>query len=56
MAHPNGLGIDADRLRERQEADVHLHTYITQKLEKVRLEQAADGYGEGEEFEAHASD
>jgi hypothetical protein len=56
MAFPNMLGIDADGLRERQEADEHLHTYITQKLEKVRLEQAADGYGEGEELEAHASD
>jgi len=45
---------DPERLRERQEADSHLHTYITQKLEKVRLEQAADD--DEEEFEAHASD
>lgn len=56
VAYPGMLPSEAERLRKRQEADSHLHIYITQKLEKVRLEQAADGYGEGEEFEAQASD
>lgn len=47
---------DPARVRERQEADQHLHTYITQQLEKVKLEQGADGYSEGDEFEAHAEE
>jgi len=60
--HINGLGINAvmmgdpQRERERQEADSHLHTYISQQLERVRLQQVADDYARGEEYEAHASD
>ncbi|KAK5660888.1 hypothetical protein OQA88_12261 [Cercophora sp. LCS_1] len=47
---------DPNKVRERQEADQHLHTYITQQLEKVRVEQSANGYSVGDEFEAHAEE
>ncbi len=43
---------DPDRVKARQEADAHLHSYITQQLERVRLERGAAGYVEGDEFEA----
>ena len=43
---------EAARARERAEADDHLHAYIAQQLERVRLEQSANGYGGGDEFEA----
>lgn len=43
---------DPERERERQEAEAHLHSYITQQLERVRMERGADGYAEGDEFEA----
>lgn len=42
MNHP-------DRVRARQEADRHLHTYISRELERVRLERGADE--EADEFE-----
>ena len=45
---------DPVRMRERAEADAHLHSYISQQLERVKMEQIADGYSGGEEFEAHA--
>ncbi|KAK3387032.1 protein phosphatase 2c [Podospora didyma] len=41
------------RMREKAEADAHLHTYISQQLERVKLEQGTDQeYADGEEFEA----
>ncbi|KAK3683988.1 protein phosphatase 2c [Podospora appendiculata] len=43
---------DPERLQERQQADTHLHTYISQQLERVRLEQDGIGPVEGDEFEA----
>jgi hypothetical protein len=43
---------DPGRLRERVEADAHLHTYISQQLERVKLEQGSDTYSVGDEFEA----
>ncbi len=55
VAHLSMLN-DPARLRERAEADAHLHTYISQQLEKVRLEQVANGYSDGNEFEAHAEE
>lgn len=42
---------DPERVRARAEADAHLHSYITQQLERVMQERGADGYSEGEEFE-----
>lgn len=45
---------DPARLRERQEADSHLHSYITHQLENLRTDQTAAGYSNGEEFEAKA--
>lgn len=38
-----------DRVRAREEADRHLHTYISRELERVKLEQDADD--ERDEFE-----
>ena len=55
MASSSMMG-DPARLRERQEAGAHIHAYITQQLEKVRLEQGADGYSVGDEFEAQAEE
>jgi hypothetical protein len=46
------VSFDPGRAKEREAADEHLHSYITQQLERVRLEQGADGYSGGEEFEA----
>lgn len=43
---------DPERVKARAEADAHLHSYITQQLERVKLERGADGYEEGDEFEA----
>lgn len=43
---------DPDRVRARAEADRHLHSYITQQLERVRLERGDEaGYVEGDELE-----
>jgi hypothetical protein len=41
---------DPARVKERAEADAHLHSYISQQLERVKLERG--GEGAGEEFEA----
>jgi hypothetical protein len=44
---------DPAKVKEREEADAHLHSYITQQLERVKLERGADVvYEEGDEFEA----
>jgi hypothetical protein len=47
---------DPVRVKEREEADAHLHSYISQQLERVQLERA-DQYEnlEGDEFIAKAS-
>jgi len=42
--------VDPARLRERQEADRHLHTYISNRLERVKLEKGVDA--DDDEFEA----
>lgn len=47
---------DPEKKREREAADEHLHTYISQQLERVRLEQAANGGVEPDEFEAQVSE
>ena len=41
---------DPARVKERAEADAHLHSYISQQLERVKLERG--GEGAGDEFEA----
>jgi hypothetical protein len=48
---------DPDRVKARAEADAHLHSYISQQLERVKLERGQEGYEDlrGEEFEAQAS-
>lgn len=39
--------------KERQESEAHLHAYITQQLEKVKMERGAEiGIGGGDELEA----
>ncbi len=43
---------DLQRAKARAEADAHLHEYITQQLERVRLERGEAGWVEGDEFEA----
>lgn len=44
---------DPERVRAREEADAHLHLYISQQLERVRLERGDEAdYVGGEEFEA----
>ncbi len=54
--HRGGLTMsDLQRTKARAEADRHLHEYITQQLERVRLERGAEGeagWVEGDEFEA----
>jgi hypothetical protein len=40
---------DPARVKERAEADAHLHSYISQQLERVKLERG--GEGAGDEFE-----
>lgn len=52
LSHGVLLSADPVRRREKQEADTHMHAYISQQLERVKLEQSADGYTSGEEFEA----
>ena len=47
---------DPERLKERKEAGEHLHAYISQQLEKVKLEQGADSIVDGDEFEAQVSE
>lgn len=47
---------DPERVKEREEADRHLHLYISQQLERVRLERGASEYAGGDEFEAKASE
>lgn len=43
---------DPARLREKAEADEHMRNYITEQLERVKSEQIANGYEQGDEFEA----
>ncbi|OAA64424.1 protein phosphatase 2c [Niveomyces insectorum RCEF 264] len=45
---------DPERLRQRAEADRHLHRYIADQLEHLRSTQSVNGYEQGEEFEAQA--
>lgn len=48
------LNEDPDSLRQKAEADEHMHNYITEQLERVKSEQVADTYEKGDEFEAQA--
>jgi hypothetical protein len=43
---------DPDRVRARQEADAHLHTYISRELEKLQVEREVNK--EPDEFEVEA--
>lgn len=45
-------GDDPERQAEVREANVHLHRYVTDQLERVRTDQERDGVGDGEEYEA----
>lgn len=45
---------DPERARQRSEADQHLHHYISEQLERIKNERSANGYGQGDEFEAQA--
>lgn len=45
---------DPDRIREKTEADAHLHLYISEQLERVKHERGVDGLGQGDEIEAQA--
>ena len=45
---------DPDRLREKAEADKHLHAYISEQLQIVKDKENEERYQEVEEFEAHA--
>lgn len=49
-----GSYFDPDRIREKVEADEHLHHYISEQLERVKAERSVDGYEDGDEIEAHA--
>ena len=46
-----GPSFDAERERERQEADVHTANYVSEQLERVRSNVSAD-FETGDEFEA----
>ncbi|KAK7723996.1 hypothetical protein SLS64_000330 [Diaporthe eres] len=47
---------DPQRLREKEEADEHMHNYIAEQLERVKTEQLSNGngYEKADEFEAQA--
>ena len=55
LSHGVLMAANPERLREKREADNHMHAYISQQLERVKLEQGADVYSTGEEFEAQPS-
>lgn len=42
---------DPRRARERDEADTHMHTYITQRLEHLRCDEGSDSIN-GDDLEA----
>ncbi|KAI1403729.1 Six-hairpin glycosidase [Hypoxylon fuscum] len=44
---------DPEREAERKEADVHLHQYISEQLQKVKDHDEHNGYADGDEYEAH---
>lgn len=55
--HSNGGGSvvgtqDPEVIRQKEEADEHMRNYITEQLERVKSEQGADAYEQGDEFEA----
>lgn len=43
-----------ERVRERAEADQHLHRYIADQLQQFKSSQSVNGYQHGDEFEAQA--
>lgn len=43
-----------EQQRQKAEADEHMRNYITEQLERVKSEQVAQGYEQGDEFEAQA--
>lgn len=43
---------DPQRIREKEEADEHMHNYIAEQLERVKSEQLSNGYEKGDELEA----
>ncbi len=42
----------AEKIREREEADVHTANYVSEQLERVRSNQSTADYETGDEFEA----
>ncbi|CAJ2511835.1 Uu.00g074600.m01.CDS01 [Anthostomella pinea] len=45
---------DPEREAQRKEADAHLHSYISDQLQRVKDHDEHNGYADGEEYEAHA--
>ncbi|KAH7256711.1 Six-hairpin glycosidase-like protein [Fusarium tricinctum] len=45
---------DADRSRERTEADAHMHSYVSDQLERYRDENKGANYANDDEFETKA--
>jgi hypothetical protein len=45
---------DEDRARERSEADAHMHSYVSDQLERYRDENKEDNYTHDDEFETKA--
>lgn len=43
-----------ERVRERAEADQHLHKYIADQLQRYKSSQSLNNYEQGDEFEAQA--
>jgi hypothetical protein len=45
---------DVDRSRERTEADAHMHSYVSDQLERYRDENKGANYTNDDEFETKA--
>lgn len=48
------LPTNPEEQRRKEEADEHMRNYITEQLERVKSEQVAHSYEQGDEFEAQA--
>ena len=45
---------DPERSREKEEADAHMHRYISDQLNRYKDENGASGYANGDEYETKA--
>lgn len=45
---------DPERARERSEADAHMHSYVSEQLERYKDEKAQGNYEHDDEFETKA--